>query len=259
MRVQEALTYLATALPRFTFPAARMLALQCALRADARLAAGLLRSMRLHGRTEIWEELAHAAWLHSPDLRSTPVEVQLLDAAILEQVPGRRARCRAAHWALRPPAPAPAPAQNVAARTAAGRTRPGRTLKRPHCAQRRHGPAHPPGRTFASPDRRATRPAGCRARAGSLAPQPVHRRGVVATVRAALKGAACSAASAAHHPVAHLSPEIPHKTLTQESVACTWVGVGGGAVQGVAIAAKLGTASQRRGRPAPGPGAHRPR
>ncbi|MFI8242595.1 hypothetical protein ACIF83_36015 [Streptomyces sp. NPDC085866] len=106
MRVQEALTYLATALPRFTSPAARMLALQCALRADthghARLPAGLLRSMRLHGRTEIWEELAHAAWLHSPDLRSTPVEVQLLDAAILEQVPGRRARCRAAHWALRP-------------------------------------------------------------------------------------------------------------------------------------------------------------
>ncbi|MCZ0991777.1 hypothetical protein O1M54_50805 [Streptomyces diastatochromogenes] len=83
-----------------------MLALQCALRADARgharLPAGLLRSMRLHGRTEIWEELAHGAWLQSPDLRSTRVEVQLLDAAVLEQVPGRRARCRAAHWALHP-------------------------------------------------------------------------------------------------------------------------------------------------------------
>ncbi|TVZ77982.1 hypothetical protein FB157_1366 [Streptomyces sp. BK340] len=111
MRVQEALTYLATALHRFTSPAARMLALQCALRADARghtrLAAGLLRSTRLHGRTEIWEELAHAAWLHSLDLRSTPVAVQLLDAAILQQVPGRRACCRAAHWALRPPCPCP--------------------------------------------------------------------------------------------------------------------------------------------------------
>ncbi|SOD91545.1 hypothetical protein SAMN06272765_7199 [Streptomyces sp. Ag109_G2-15] len=105
-RVRETLTYLATALPQFTSPAARMLALQCALRADARghtrLPAGLLRNMRLHGRTEIWEELAHGAWLQSPDLRSTRVAVQLLDAAVLEQVPGRRARCRAAHWALHP-------------------------------------------------------------------------------------------------------------------------------------------------------------
>ncbi|ANP52013.1 hypothetical protein J2Z21_008881 [Streptomyces griseochromogenes] len=106
LRVREMLTYLATALPRCTSPAARLLALQLALRANAhglvRLPAGLLRSMRLRGRTEIWEELAHGFWLRPPDLRPTPVEVQLLDAAVRDQAPGRGARRRAAHWALRP-------------------------------------------------------------------------------------------------------------------------------------------------------------
>ncbi|MGW1543253.1 hypothetical protein ACWCPM_23950 [Streptomyces sp. NPDC002309] len=106
LRVRETLTYLAAALPQFTSPAARLLAVQCALRADARgrarLRAGLLRGMRLHGRSEVWEELAHGAWLTYPDLRSTPAVVQLLDAAVLDQIPGRRARCRGAHWALHP-------------------------------------------------------------------------------------------------------------------------------------------------------------
>ncbi|MGY5118013.1 hypothetical protein ACWC2H_19455, partial [Streptomyces sp. 900105755] len=106
LRVRETLTYLAAALPQFTSPAARLLAVQCTLRADARghtrLPAGLLRGMRLRGRREIWEELAHGAWLRCPDLRPTQVEVELLDATVLDQVPGRRARCRAAHWALRP-------------------------------------------------------------------------------------------------------------------------------------------------------------
>ncbi|MFF4307942.1 hypothetical protein [Streptomyces sp. NPDC001601] len=106
LRVRETLTYLAAALPQFTSPAARLLAVQCTLRADgrghARLRAGLLRGMRLCGRREVWEELAHGAWLKYPDLRSTPVEVQLLDATVLEQIPGHRARCRAAHWALHP-------------------------------------------------------------------------------------------------------------------------------------------------------------
>ena len=86
------LTYLAAALPRFASPASRLLALQCALRADAygvaRLPAGLLRGMRLRGRSEIWEELAHGFWLRSPDLRSTPVVVHLLDAAVRDQAPG---------------------------------------------------------------------------------------------------------------------------------------------------------------------------
>ncbi|MER6094099.1 hypothetical protein [Streptomyces bluensis] len=106
VRVREMLTYLSTALPRSTSPAARLLALQCALRADTRgqvrLPGGLLRGMRLSGRRELWEELSNAGWLQLPDLRPTRVNVRLLDAAVLDQVPGRGARCRAAHWALRP-------------------------------------------------------------------------------------------------------------------------------------------------------------
>jgi hypothetical protein len=58
--------------------------------------------MRLRGRPEIWEELTHGRWLRPPDLKSTPLEVQLLDAAVRDQAPGRTARRRAAHWALRP-------------------------------------------------------------------------------------------------------------------------------------------------------------
>ncbi|QKW54138.1 hypothetical protein HUT08_36165 [Streptomyces buecherae] len=106
MRVRELLTYLGTALPQFTSPAARQLALQCALRADTRghvqLPAGLLRGMRLHRSRELWLELAHAGWLEMPDFRALPVQLRLLDATVLDQAPGRRARCRAAHWALRP-------------------------------------------------------------------------------------------------------------------------------------------------------------
>jgi hypothetical protein len=100
------LTYLAAALPRFTSPAARLLALQCALRVTTRghtrLPSGLLRGMRLYGRPELWQELAHANWLRLPDLQLAPVQVRLLDAAVLDQAPGRSARRRAAHWALRP-------------------------------------------------------------------------------------------------------------------------------------------------------------
>ncbi|MEU6325160.1 hypothetical protein [Streptomyces sp. NPDC047009] len=100
------LSYLAAALPRFTSPAARLLALQCALRVNTRgqvrLPSGLLRGMRLYGRPELWQELAHANWLQLPDLKSAPVQVHLLDEAVLDQAPGRRARRHAAHWALRP-------------------------------------------------------------------------------------------------------------------------------------------------------------
>ncbi|MET8697173.1 hypothetical protein ABZV65_32070 [Streptomyces bauhiniae] len=105
-RVREMLTYLATALPRSASPAARLLALQCALRASAdrlvRMPAGLLRGMRLHGRSDVWDELAEGHWLRAPDLRSAPVQVQVLDYAIRDQTPGRAARRRAAHWALGP-------------------------------------------------------------------------------------------------------------------------------------------------------------
>jgi hypothetical protein len=37
-----------------------------------------------------------------PDLRPTHLKVRLLDATVLDQAPGRSARRRAAHWALRP-------------------------------------------------------------------------------------------------------------------------------------------------------------
>ncbi|MET8631757.1 hypothetical protein [Streptomyces sp. NPDC004680] len=100
------LTYLAAALPRVASPAARLLALQCALRADGfarvRLPAGLLRGMRLHNRREPWEELADSGWLEMPDLKPARLDVRLHDAAILDQIPGRRERRRAAHWALSP-------------------------------------------------------------------------------------------------------------------------------------------------------------
>ncbi|MFE9769567.1 hypothetical protein ACFYPC_34465 [Streptomyces sp. NPDC005808] len=105
-RVREMLTYLAAALPRFSSSAVRLLALQCALRADSqgrvRLPDGFLRGMRLRGRTELWHELEHAGWLHLPARRHSCLEVQLLDAAVLAQAPGRTARVRAAQWALHP-------------------------------------------------------------------------------------------------------------------------------------------------------------
>ncbi|MFF2852014.1 hypothetical protein ACFVT5_37640 [Streptomyces sp. NPDC058001] len=105
-RVREMLTYLAAALPRFSSPAARLLALQCALRADAsayiRLPGGLLRGMRLYGRSELWEELEHAGWLRRTNSGHPHMEAQLLDAALFVQGPGRRVRARAAQWALRP-------------------------------------------------------------------------------------------------------------------------------------------------------------
>ncbi|WP_237693647.1 hypothetical protein [Streptomyces sp. SID2888] len=114
VRVREMLTYLAAALPRFTSPAGRLLALQCALRADTRgqvqLPTGLLRGMRLHGRKEVWEELAHGGWLEMPDLRLARLAVRLFDAAVLDQAPGRGTRRRAAHWALRPAPLLPPPA-----------------------------------------------------------------------------------------------------------------------------------------------------
>ncbi|WP_416960284.1 hypothetical protein [Streptomyces sp. Agncl-13] len=122
VRVREMLTYLGATLPRFTSPAARLLGLQCALRTDTRghvrLPAGLLRGMRLRGHRDLWQELAHAGWLEPPDARSTPVQLRLLDAAVLDQAPGRRARRRAAHWALHP-APLALPAAPPALRLTA--------------------------------------------------------------------------------------------------------------------------------------------
>ncbi|MFI5680054.1 hypothetical protein [Streptomyces cellulosae] len=122
VRVREMLTYLGAALPRFTSPAARLLGLQCALRADirghVRLPAGLLRGMRLRGHRDLWHELAHAGWLEPPGARSASMQLRLLDAGVLDQAPGRRARCRAAHWALHP-APLALPAAPPALRLTA--------------------------------------------------------------------------------------------------------------------------------------------
>ncbi len=105
-RVREMLTHLASTLGCVTSPAARLLALQCALRADthgrAQLPAGLLRGMRLHRHNDAWQELAQDGWLDPPAPRTAPLQVRLLDDAALNQAPGRSARRRAAHWALKP-------------------------------------------------------------------------------------------------------------------------------------------------------------
>ncbi len=92
------------------------------LRTDARgqvqLPTGLLRGMRPRGNGELWLELTHAGWLEPPDFRALPSQLQLLDAAVLDQAPGRRARCRAAHWALHP-TPLSLPAASPALRLTA--------------------------------------------------------------------------------------------------------------------------------------------
>ncbi|MFI0269219.1 hypothetical protein [Streptomyces luteogriseus] len=103
------LSYLAAALPSHTGAAARLLAVQCALRMDSeakvRLAAGVMRSLRL-GRDPLpWSELEQSHWL-----RRTPtatgaadgvVTAQLLDGVLFTQSPARPDRRSAADWALR--------------------------------------------------------------------------------------------------------------------------------------------------------------
>lgn len=106
VRVKEMLTYLAAALPRFCSPTARLLALQCALRADGQghisLPYGFLRGMRLASHAAPWHELEHAGWLRCTGRRRGRTEADLLDEAVLAQTPGREERARAAHWALQP-------------------------------------------------------------------------------------------------------------------------------------------------------------
>ncbi|GAA0684040.1 hypothetical protein GCM10009536_13710 [Streptomyces thermocarboxydus] len=115
-RVREMLTYLATALPRFSSPAARLLALQCALRADRhgqiRLPHGFLRGMRLHGRVELWLELEHAGWLHRSRHRCSPVQAQLSTPPSSTRIPDAprasappNGRCAPPRWPSRPPCP----------------------------------------------------------------------------------------------------------------------------------------------------------
>lgn len=113
IRVAEMLSYLAAALPAEVPPAARLFALQCALRMNAdmhvRLPTGVLRSLRLSNPTSLWRELEQAHWLRTS--RGAAVgagSAQLLDAALLGQAPARPDRMRAADWALRAGCPAQA-------------------------------------------------------------------------------------------------------------------------------------------------------
>ncbi|MET9562207.1 hypothetical protein [Streptomyces tauricus] len=106
------LSYLAAALPANTSAAARLLALQCALRMNAtmrvRLARGLLRSLRLDSPGP-WRELEQARWLRPRSTGSVnEVGVELLDVTVLDQAPARPDRTQAADWALRVASPAAA-------------------------------------------------------------------------------------------------------------------------------------------------------
>lgn len=104
-RVREMLSYLGAALPASTSAAARLLALQCALRMNAqsqvRLPAGVLRSLRLADGPAPWRELEHARWLRTTSPAANAVVAELLDATLLSQAPARPDRLQAADWALR--------------------------------------------------------------------------------------------------------------------------------------------------------------
>ncbi len=102
-RVREMLNYLAAALPAEAGAAARLIALQCALRTNdasqATLPFGVLRSLRLSPATAPWAELSRACWLRTVPSSGQAVTVQLLD--VLTQHPARPDRLQAADWALR--------------------------------------------------------------------------------------------------------------------------------------------------------------
>lgn len=100
------LSYLAAAQTPATDPQARLLALQCALRADrhghVRMPDGLLRGMLLAGQASgAWQELVEARWLHHTLSLSGGHQAQLLDATVLTQAPERALRAQAAGLALR--------------------------------------------------------------------------------------------------------------------------------------------------------------
>ncbi|MGQ4479323.1 hypothetical protein [Streptomyces sp. SAS_276] len=100
------LSYLATALPQGTSPAAHLLAVQCALRMNTRmqvhLPKGVLRSLRLNTTLGPWLELEHARWLRpTTGNAASEIAVELLDVTLLSQAPAGPDRRRAADWALR--------------------------------------------------------------------------------------------------------------------------------------------------------------
>lgn len=106
IRVCEMLSYLAAALPASTSAAARLLALQCALRMNTRmqvrLPKGVLRSLRLNAAPDPWRELEQARWLRrAPGNAANEIAAELLDVTLLGQAPARPDRRHAADWALR--------------------------------------------------------------------------------------------------------------------------------------------------------------
>ncbi|MGI5453574.1 hypothetical protein ACQEWB_10445 [Streptomyces sp. CA-249302] len=109
VRVRDILSYLAAALPSHTGAAARLLAVQCALRMNAdgrvRLPIGVLRSLRLGRDLRPWSELEQARWLRRTpallDSESGGMAAQVLDSGLFAQHPARPDRRRAADWALR--------------------------------------------------------------------------------------------------------------------------------------------------------------
>jgi hypothetical protein len=103
------LNYLAAVLPTETGAAARLIALQCALRmndsAQVCLPMGVLRSLRIGPAPDPWRELEQSRWLRRTPLPSHEgnrvVRAQLFDAGLLAQCPARPDRLNAADWALR--------------------------------------------------------------------------------------------------------------------------------------------------------------
>ncbi|MFC9810514.1 hypothetical protein ACFVJM_00345 [Streptomyces virginiae] len=104
------LNYLASALDPAIGPSARLLALQCALRAspagEVCLPAGLLRGIGLGGLISPWKELEYDGWLRvyaatARGFGHLHIEAWVLDAIALLQDGGAADRVRAADWALR--------------------------------------------------------------------------------------------------------------------------------------------------------------
>lgn len=109
-RTRDMINYIAAALDPAVGAGARLLALQCALRASTvgavRLPYGLVRSSGVRRSRSCWSELEHEGWLRPAWATAQPGgssswDAQLLDHVVLLQNPGRRARRSAADWALR--------------------------------------------------------------------------------------------------------------------------------------------------------------
>jgi hypothetical protein len=182
VRVREMLTYLGAALPRFTSPAARLLACSapCAPTPAACPPAG--GTVARHAAARASGAVAgtgHAGWLEPSGRQVGPVELRLLDATVLDQAPGRRpahaapptGRCIPPRWPCR-----------RHRRPAADRTGTGRAQHRRSGRGRTRCP-HPPVRAAAPATGRPPRSAGPRPPRDRLAPPSRQRRGPVGAAR----------------------------------------------------------------------------